>query len=414
MKRFAYPLRVLVHHLFSKAKRFFVVLFVMLFLGGGICGCSDKEKSRIHEPTLRSRGETAGVLSDVALSHAKGFTLHNHDGFKTLAVTVDLDSRSDTLRYLLLPGNASVPDGFDDYLTIRTPVERIALFSTTHIGYIDLLGCADRIIAVARPEYVNNQSLQERIRNGDISEIGMPFSPNVEVILELDPDVIVATALPASRKTDYQALVSAGIPVVVVAEWLEQSPLGRAEWMKLYGALLGRENLAREKFAAIERSYTALASTTDTITRRPSIVPGMPFKDAWFVPGGKSYVAQLLRDAGAEYYWSGTAKAGSIKMDIEAVYPVALDAEFWLNPGTVLSLEELQAKDARFRDFSSVKSGKVYNNNKQLNPAGGNAYWELGVVQPDRILEDLIRILHPDIFSGGSLEDSLTFYRHIR
>ena len=414
MKRFAYPLRVLVHHLFSKAKRFFVVLFVMLFLGGGICGCSDKEKNRIHETTLRSRGETAGVLSDVALSHAKGFTLHNHDGFKTLAVTVDLDSRSDTLRYLLLPGNASVPDGFDDYLTIRTPVERIALFSTTHIGYIDLLGCADRIIAVARPEYVNNQSLQKRIKNGDISEIGMPFSPNVEVILELEPDVIVATALPASRKTDYQALVSAGIPVVVVAEWLEQSPLGRAEWMKLYGALLGRENLAREKFAAIERSYTALASTTDTITRRPSIVPGMPFKDAWFVPGGKSYVAQLLRDAGAEYYWSGTAKAGSIKMDIEAVYPVALDAEFWLNPGTVLSLEELQAKDARFRDFSSVKSGKVYNNNKQLNPAGGNAYWELGVVQPDRILEDLIRILHPDIFSGGSLEDSLTFYRHIR
>ena len=414
MKRFAYPLRVLVHHLFSKAKRLFVVLFVMLFLGGGICGCSDKEKSRIRETTLRSRGEAAGVLSDVALSHAKGFTLHNHDGFKTLAVTVDLDSRSDTLRYLLLPGNASVPDGFDDYLTIRTPVERIALFSTTHIGYIDLLGCADRIIAVARPEYVNNQSLQERIRNGDISEIGMPFSPNVEVILELDPDVIVATALPASRKTDYQALVSAGIPVVVVAEWLEQSPLGRAEWMKLYGALLGRENLAREKFAAIERSYTALASTTDTITRRPSVVPGMPFKDAWFVPGGKSYVAQLLRDAGAEYYWSGTAKAGSIKMDIEAVYPVALDAEFWLNPGTVLSLEELQAKDARFRDFSSVKSGKVYNNNKQLNPAGGNAYWELGVVQPDRILEDLIRILHPDIFPGGSLEDSLTFYRHIR
>ena len=414
MKRFAYPLRVLVHHLFSKAKRFFVVLFVMLFFGGGICGCSDKEKNRIHETTLRSRGEAAGVLSDVTLSHAKGFTLHNHDGFKTLAVTVDLDSRSDTLRYLLLPGNASVPDGFDDYLTVRTPVERIALFSTTHIGYIDLLGCADRIIAVARPEYVNNQSLQARIKNGDISEIGMPFSPNVEVILELDPDVIVATALPASRKTDYQALVSAGIPVVVVAEWLEQSPLGRAEWMKLYGALLGRENLAREKFAAIERSYTALASTTDTITRRPSVVPGMPFKDAWFVPGGKSYVAQLLRDAGAEYYWSGTAKAGSIKMDIEAVYPVALDAEFWLNPGTVLSLEELLAKDARFRDFSSVKSGKVYNNNKQLNPAGGNAYWELGVVQPDRILEDLIRILHPDILPGGSLEDSLTFYRHIR
>ena len=403
---------VMTHHHFSKAGRFLPLLFMVLFL---VVGCGGEPEREGVNAESRSKERSAGDFSEVKLSYAKGFSLHNHDGFKTLSVSVDLDGRSETFSYLLLPEKAPAPRGFDDHLMIRTPVERIALFSTTHIGYIDLLECSEKIIAVARPEYVNTTSLQQRIKNGDISEIGMPFSPNVEVILELDPDVIVATALPASRKTDYKALVSAGIPVVVVAEWLEQSPLGRAEWMKLYGALLGRESLAREKFAAIERSYTALASTTDTITRRPSVVPGMPFKDAWFVPGGKSYVAQLLRDAGAEYYWSGTEKAGSIKMDIEAVYPVALEAEFWLNPGTVLSLEELLAKDSRFRDFSSVKSGKIYNNNKQLNPAGGNAYWELGVVQPDRILEDLIRILHPDMFSDEAREDEiLTFYRHIR
>ena len=391
------------------------MLCIVVFLAGGLYGCSDEPDNSGTEAPPRSKDVLADTAAEAVLSYAKGFTLRDHGGFKTLIVTVDLDGRKDTFRYLLLPKKAPLPEGFEDHLTIRTPVERIALFSTTHIGYIDLLGCSDRIIGVARPEYVNTASLQERIRKGDISEIGMPFSPNAEVILELNPEVIVATALPTSRKTDYQAIVKSGIPVVVVAEWLEQSPLGRAEWMKLYAALLGRESLAKEKFADIERSYRALAVLTDTVTHRPSIIPGLPFKDAWFVPGGKSYVAQLLRDAGAEYYWSGTEKAGSIKMDIEAVYPVALEAEFWLNPGTVLSLEELLAKDARFRDFSSVKSGKIYNNNKQLNPAGGNAYWELGVVQPDRILEDLIRIIHPDMFSDEAREDEvLTFYRHIR
>ncbi len=391
------------------------MLFIVVFLAGGLYACSDEPDNSRTETPPRSKDVLADKAAEAVLSYAKGFTLRDHDGFKTLIVTVDLDGRKDTFRYLLLPKKAPLPEGFEDHLTIRTPVERIALFSTTHIGYIDLLGCSDRIIGVARPEYVNTASLQERIRKGDISEIGMPFSPNAEVILELNPEVIVATALPTSRKTDYQAIVKSGIPVVVVAEWLEQSPLGRAEWMKMYAALLDREDVAREKFADIERSYRALAVLTDTVTHRPSIIPGLPFKDAWFVPGGNSYVAALLKDAGADYRWSDRAKTGSIKMDIEAVYPVALNAEFWLNPGTVISLHELLAKDARFKDFASVKSGKVYNKNKQLNLAGGNAYWESGVVQPDKILEDLIRILHPDIFpDDGRNDDSLTFYRHIQ
>ncbi len=414
MKRLKYSLMVKVHHCFSKAGSFVCMLLIMLFFAAGIYGCSGEVETQGQDVGVRSKGMTAHEHSEVSLSHAKGFTLHNHDGFKTLTVTVDPDSGSDTFRYLLLPETASVPKGFEDYLTIRTPVERIALFSTTHIGYVNLLGCGDRIVAVARPEYVNTASLQERIKKGDIAEIGMPFSPNVEVILELSPDVIVATALPASRKTDYQTFVKSGIPVLVVAEWLEQSPLGRAEWMKLYAALFDREALAEEKFAVIERSYNALVALTDTVAHRPAIIPGMPFKDAWFVPGGKSYVAELLRHAGARYHWDDRARTGSIKMDIEAVYPVALEAEYWLNPGTVLSLDELLAKDIRFRDFASVKSGNIYNNNKQLNLAGGNAYWELGVVQPEKILKDLIMILHPDIAAReGFQSDSLTFFRHI-
>ncbi len=414
MRKITYGLMVAVHHYVSKSGRFFPLFLFFIVLSAGLYGCSSESGGVSSGGGSQAAVIRPGDSSDVFLSHAAGFSVQNHDGFRTLTITIGLEGRNDTLRYLLLPADTPVPEGFHNYLTIRTPVERVALFSTTHIGYVDLLGCADRIVAVARPEYVNNPFLQTRIRNGDIAEIGMPFSPNMEVILELDPDVLVATALPASRKTDYQALKSAGIPVLVVAEWLESSPLGRTEWLKLYAALFDREELAAEKFAGIETSYNTLAALTDSVSHRPLVIPGMPFKDAWFVPGGNSYVAALLRDAGAGYHWNDRAKTGSIKMDIEAVYPVALDAEYWLNPGTVLTLDELLAKDIRFSDFASVRAGNVYNNNKQLNPAGGNAYWERGAVQPHRILEDLIRILHPGVLPEGKNEDSLTFYRHIQ
>jgi iron complex transport system substrate-binding protein len=349
------------------------------------------------------------------IRYAKGFSLQHHAGFITLHIDPAPDGRKDTLRYILLPSGASVPKGFHGYVPVRTPVKRIAVFSTTHIGFIDMLGRSDGIIGVSRPEFVNTPAVRSRIRSGAIKAIGMPFSPDVEVLLNLDPDLVIAPALPAARKTDYQALVQAGIPVLVVAEWLEPSPLGRAEWIRLFGALFGREDAAREKFDAIERSYRKLAALTENVRERPAVLTGLPVKDTWFVPAGGSYVAALLHDAGAAYPWSDRPGTGSISLDIEAVYPVALEAPYWLNPGAVESMDELLAMDSRFQDMLSVKTGRVYNNNRWINAAGGNAYWEYGVLRPDLILRDLISILHPGLLpKKGGKPDSLTFYREIR
>ncbi|WP_237073429.1 ABC transporter substrate-binding protein [Prosthecochloris sp. GSB1] len=391
-----------------------VLLVPMLFFVGILfCSCTAQKEKAGAAP--EAGVGTGAVFEDVFdISYAKGFMIREHSGVRTIKVRAGLQGRQDTLRYLLLPRGAAEPEGFDGYMVIRTPVRSVAVFSTTHIGYIDLLGCSDRIAGVARPEIVNTRSVRRKIEAGLICEIGMPFSPNLEVILDLDPDLVIATVLPPSRKAEYNALVDAGIPVLVVSEWLESSPIGRAEWLKMYGAFLGKNDEALEKFRGIERSYLDLAALTDNVSSRPSVITGLPFKDAWFVPGGDSYVARLLRDAGAEYHWSDQAKTGSMKMDIESVYPVALQAEIWLSPGTVLTRDELLAKDERFSDFPSVRAGRVYNNNRQINPAGGNAYWEHGVVQPDRILKDLIMILHPDIaIREGFGSDSLTFFRRI-
>ncbi len=395
-------------------KQRFVVPAGLLFLF--VCmlfsGCSTKTGDIGESGSQPATTESRSV--DLSIDYAEGFKLDGNAGFRTLEVSTDLQGVRDTLRYLFLPYSAQRPEGYDDFLLIRTPVRRIAVLSTTHIGYIDLLGCSDRIIGVARPDVVNTPSVRDRIQAGEITETGMPFSPNLEVILELDPDLIIATALPPSRKAEYNALVDAGIAVLIVSEWLEPSPIGRAEWLKIFGVFLGKEDEALEKFRHIERSYLDLAALTRHVPSKPSVITGLPFKDAWFVPGGQSYVAQLLRDAGADYHWSDRAKTGSMKMDIESVYPVALEADFWLSPGTVLNLDDLLGKDERFRDFQAIRTGNVYNNNRQLNPAGGNAYWEYGVVQPDRILKDLIMILQPDIAArAGFQNDSLTFFRPV-
>ena len=375
-------------------------------------GCSAEKPGNGEEAPERAEPENA--LAGNGLEYAGGFSIKEFAGFRTLEVRAGVPGNDGLLSYLLLEPGQPVPEGYDDHIVVRTPVERVAVFSTTHIGFIDLLECTDRIIGVARPEFVNTPSVQERIQDGQITEIGMPFSPNLEIILELDPDLIIATALPPARRTEYNAIIDAGIPVVVVSEWLESSPLGRAEWVKLYAALFGKEQLAQEKFRQISDAYHGLRALTRDVADRPSVISSLPRKDAWFVPGGDSYVAALLRDAGASYHWSDLKTTGSIKMDIEPVYQVALDADFWLNPGTVLNLDELLSNDLRFRDFSSVQHGRVYNNNRLLNPAGGNAYWEFGVVQPERILKDLIMILHPDIAEReGFQDDSLTFYHLI-
>lgn len=359
----------------------------------------------------------SGVVANVhdRLSYAERFRISRQKGFSTLLVMPGQGTRTDTLRYLLLPEGKPLPSGYAGYAVIRTPVKRVAVFSTTQIGFIDLLGESERIIGVSRGEFVNTPSVKRRIADGSITEIGMPFSPDLETILALDPGIVLAPALPPSRKAGYQTLEQSAIPVLVVAEWLEASPLGRAEWVKLFGALFGKEDVALQRFAEIERAYRKIASLTGKVQSRPTVLSGLPVKDTWFVPAGGSYVAAMLRDAGASYPWSGVQGTGSVELDIEAVWPVALEADYWLNPGTVKSLEELYALDTRFRDLPPAKNGKVYNHNRLVNTAGGNAYWEYGVVRPDLILSDLVMIFHPGLLrSNGIKEKSFMFYTEVK
>jgi iron complex transport system substrate-binding protein len=379
-------------------------------------GCTKENTTSLKQGSISTQQtsvEYSSTRQDI--NYARGFSISYRDSVKILSIYTGIQDRNDTIHYALVPKTITVPEAYKDLQIIRTPVERISLFSTTHIGMLSLLDMEDLVVGVSNPKIINSQKIQQRISEGKINEIGNAFSPNLEVILETNPELVMVTALPAVQYARYKTLIDANIPVLLIAEWLEHSPLGRAEWAKIIAALTHQEEKMADVFSKIDSQYKNLVALTDTLTQKPTILPGLSRKDAWFVPGGDSYVARLIRDAGGDYHWKNKKVTGSLQLNMESVFPVALTADYWLNPGTVTSMSDLLAIDERYQEFQPVKNNLVFNNNKQLNAHGGNAYWEKGVVSPHLLLEDLIRILHPDIRSSlFKSKSDYHFYRQIK
>lgn len=378
-------------------------------------GCSGKDRSdqKITPGDSLKKHDFSTTVKP--LKYAGGFGLSVSNGVKSITIFNGFQDRRDTLSYVLVKKGEPVPKGYEQAQVIRTPIKTIGTFATTHIGYLSQLGYADSIVGVATPEIINAPSIRKRLNQGGIADFGSTFNPNLEVIMEKSPDLIFLTVLPATKFTQYQTLINAGIPVIVVAEWLENTPLGRAEWLKLFAAILGKDDLGEKRFLEIEHDYLKLKSVVAADTTQPKVMSGLPFKDAWFLPAGESYMASLFKDAAADYQWKNTSGTGSLNLGMEAIYPVALKSEYWINTGTVKSMKELVGLDSRYKEFLPVKSDRVFNNNKLLNEYGGNAYWEYGVCNPHLILEDLIRIFHPDVdLSSVTSSDTLHFYRKLK
>jgi iron complex transport system substrate-binding protein len=200
---------------------------------------------------------------------------------------------------------------------------------------------------------------------------------------------------------------------VLVPSFLESSPLGRAEWIVVTGLLVGRFDEAVSRFQEVERGYQALAArvaeTRDASRPGKTVVTGGPWDDIWYVPGGRSYAARFLADAGARYLWADDDSTGAMPLDIETVYEVAVDADLWLYPSSWRSLAEIAEADERLADFRSFQLGEVYGNDRRTNEFGGNDFWESGVARPDLVLADLVKIFHPEMLP----EHELVYHRRL-
>ncbi len=339
----------------------------------------------------------------VELDYATGFAVEYHRHYKVVTVHSPWKHADTEFRYVLVQCGAPVPKGIEQAQVIEVPVQRVVTLSTTHLPHLDVLGQVEALVGVDQFATVNTASVRQKIDQGHLQEFSSGSTVDLERLLEAEPDLVMAFA--TGTETDsHRRLMQAGVPVAIVAEYLESSPLGRAEWLKFTALFFNREAQAEQVFSTIAEDYNALVQSTQDLERRPTVFSGFSYDGTWYMPGGQSYAAQLLSDAGATYLWADIDQAGSLPLDFEAVYDRAAHADFWVNVSQDwFSQGDAIAADPRYGQFLALQSGQVFNNNARLNPTGGNDYWEAGLINPHLVLADLIKIFHPELLPDHEL-----------
>lgn len=343
-----------------------------------------------------------------SVRYAKGFTIEYHETYKVVTVLTPWNNADVKFQYLLVQRGTPPPSGYEQARRIDIPVRSFVSMSTTYLANMAQLGVLDTLVAQANFNYVNTPEVRQMIADGKIHEVGESPNINVERLMDLSPDVIMTNAL-GTGEDAHPKLIEANLNVVINAEYIEQTPLGRSEWIKFLAAFFNKEREADAIFSAIAGRYEAMVANTSRVTHKPTVFLNTPYHGVWWMPGGNSYLAIFLRDAGANYLWADSPSTGSLMLNLEAVYEKAANADYWLHPGQWKRLQDGAADDERFSGFRAFQEDRVYNNNLRENGLGGNDFWESGVTRPDVILADLIKIFHPEL----APEHEFVFYQKL-
>ena len=291
-----------------------------------------------------------------------------------------------------------------DTLQVNSSMDRLICMSSSHVAALSAIGADKHIIAVSGLKYISDPDLKKN----DVKDIGYDAALDYEAILELQPDLLVTYAVSGAEPAYVSKLHSLGIKTLVLHDHLEQHPLARAEYVRLFGALTGRMEVADSVYHDVRDRYLELSANVDRTTKVKVLI-NMPYGDAWYIPGQDGYMSQLVRDAGGEILGAVHGESASSVVSLEQAYEYSLEADLWLNPGPCRTREELAAAHHMFPRFGPLAKGlPIYNNIRCVNEGGGNDFWESGAVRPDLILEDLISVMNHA--KGGDPEESLHYH----
>ena len=350
------------------------------------------------------------------LRHARAFSVEYFDTYKVVTIHEPWRDAGTTFTYILVQRGTSLPESVavdeqENLQVIEIPIRKIAALSTTHLPYLVEINALESLAAVGNAGYVNTPSVVARLQNGQTQSVGNGPEVNIESLLDINPDIITTTALGNPKKDDYQQLLQRGFKVLIVSDFMEETPLGRAEWIKFMSLFYNLEAEAENIFADIEERYQSMQALAASSGQRPTVIMGFEINGQWNMPGGKSYQAAYIRDAGGDYLWADDDSTGRIPLSFEAVIEKGLQADYWFNQSVSwLTAEDVLAADPRYSNFLAFQQGQVYNNNARLNETGGNDYNESGHSHPEVILADLISILHPELLP----EHDLVYYRSLK
>ena len=357
------------------------------------------QRSANNSARIPGKPETPGI------SHAKRLKIEAVDGYSHVSVIGPWQGSGGVIQdWYLLPRGMNIPSHIDSARVIRVPLERVVCMSTTHIAMIKALGRSASVRVFSGTGFIYDEQVRKLVADGEISEAGYEDNLNKELILSLLPDIVIAYGIGSESAGYLGKLKEMGVKVLFNADYLEEDPIGKAEWIKLFGALYNCSPVADSLFKHTENEYNRYKSLiAEKAVSKPKVLLGLPFRDTWFISPGNSYISRLISDAGGEYLWEDSVSDVSMPMGLENVFIKAVSADYWLNTGSARSVQEIAAVDPRLTRLPCFTGGRLYNNNRRMSPGGGNDYWESGCLNPHIILRDIASVIHPGLFSGEEL-----------
>lgn len=372
----------------------FLSISILIFLCSFVLTSCKNEADKTLDTQVLSKGS-------VEIKYAHGFAIENFDGYKVMTLKTAWPGTDKTFTYALVEKNANLPPGNFDAI-VEIPVNRVVVTSTTHIPSLEMLGVADALIGFPNLDFISSEATRKNIDEGKIRELGRNEDINTEILIDIVPDVVVGFAVDGNNAS-FRTIEKTGIPVLYNSDWTENSPLGKAEWIKFFGVLFKKEKEADSIFNKIESEYSEAKKLAATASRTPTVIGGAMYRDVWYLPQGESWGARFIADANGVYLWRDSKGTGSLSLNLESVLEKGHDAEIWIGPGQFTSLKEIQHASIAYTRFKAFQSGNVFTYSMKKGPRGGLIYFEMAPNRPDLVLLDHIKMLHPELLPDYEL-----------
>ena len=350
------------------------------------------------------------IIDSLVPKYSHAFRVDYYEHFKV--VKVFSITGKFLASYIICTKDMSIPEGFSDAVRVNFLVAKIACMSTTHIGALKLLDARDLIVAATNKDYICDSIVSALIKSGLIKDAGHDYQPDYEVIAQVKPDLLFSDGENSGSSQMFAKMKALGVNVVCSRDYFEQEPLARAEWIKFFGAFIGKEKLADSIFKAVQLDYQDQINGVAETGDRPTVFCNLPYSGVWYMPCGENYVAKLITDAGGTFLWNKEKPINGLNLTLnfEQVYQRAVDGDYWINTGTDINLQQIVNTDAKFKLFKAFKTGNVFNGVNRLSAGGGMDIWETGSYTPNIVLRDLALIFH----SHEPLMGRLYYYKQLK
>ena len=369
-------------------------VYTYLLIAGCLIGSSCQSSSNKQQNSDSEIATTQNRLSDeeIAPRYAEGYQVHSTaEGIRLVDIQNPQEPKSTTYRFALVPRGSKLeaPEG---YTLIETPIKSCICMTSLQLSNFIALDACEFVTGVTSTRHLFNEKMNRQIKEGRTAKIGIEGNFDSEVVMSMNPDVIFISPF---KRGGYEQMKEVHLPLVPHLGYKEMTPLGQAEWVKLIGLFVDKEQEAIQLFNGIEQRYLDLKAKAAKVENRPIVFSGEIRGGNWYAVGGKSFLALLFHDAGADYFLKDDPNSGGVTLDFETVYSQADEADYWRIMNSYdgqYSYDALKASDARYADFRAFREKKVVYCNMTQRP-----YYERMPMEPDKVLADLIHVFHPDL-----------------